>query len=249
MRPASTAADAGAYAFAQGRPSGTGAWIWPTGGRRYSAAYAQWSYTAPGTTRLLKAKVVLSYAARLLSHHCVRVAALVGGEQRDSVSCCKPPGPPAGEGNVEVNVGDPAQNPTATQLVLRIEGPCDKTNPTACEKTIPPASPEENGIRFKTVDMVLVDDDAPVAEPGGEWYDLGDQYVDGRHTHGLTLTATDAGAGVSRVALQEVGVGELAARDAPCDPHHRTAMLDARICPRSSSADVAVDALARRRQA
>lgn len=165
MRSDTTNPDAGAYSFAQGRPSGAGVWVWPTGGRKYAPAYAQWSYTAPGTTRLLKAKVTLSYTPRLLSHHCVRVAAFVGAEQRDSVSFCKPPGPPAGEGNVEVNIGDPASNPTSKQLVLRIEVPCDKNNAKACEKNIPTASVEQDGVRFKTIDMVLVDGDNPFSHP------------------------------------------------------------------------------------
>jgi len=231
-----------AYSFAQGRPSGAGVWVWPTGDRRYPPGWAQWSYTAPGTTRLLSAKVALSYTPRLLSHHCVRVAAYVGDEQRGGTVFCKPPGPPAGVGNVDVDLGDPAENPTAKQLVLRIEIPCKKNNDKACNKYIPAAPPEQNGVRFSTVDMVLVDDDKPVPAPAGEWWDLRDGYVNGQGTHGLTLAASDAGAGITRVAVEEVGVGELDAGVAPCDPTHHTPELDARICPQRFSADTTIDA-------
>jgi hypothetical protein len=242
MASGSSAADPAAYSFARGLPGAPGAWLWPTGGRRYSPAFAGYSYSAPGTTRILSAVVRLTYPPRLLSHHCVHVFLTDGALERDGKTFCKPPGPPAGEGAVEIALGDPAANPTAKQLALRLELPCAHSNRRACDKNIPVADPRQNGVRFERVDMTLVDDDRPVPMPAGDWFDLRGRYVNGMRRHNLTLAARDAGSGIARVAAEEIGVGELEARRAPCDPRHHTPALGTRICPASFSADVQVDA-------
>jgi hypothetical protein len=178
-------ADRSGYGFSQGSPSGAGLWLWPQGAQRYERGGAQWSYAAPGTTRILKATVRISYKPRLLSHHCVRASLSDGSDQRDSVVFCKPPGPPAGTGDVEIRLGDPAPNPTAGKLSVRIEVACAEPDPGACQKQIPASDAERAGLHTSLVDMTLVDDDDPTLYPGGVWYDLRDRYVDGRETHGL----------------------------------------------------------------
>jgi hypothetical protein len=110
------AADQAGYGFSQGRLSGSGLWLWPQGAQRYQPGGAQWSYTAPGTTRILRANVSISYKPKLLSHHCVRVTVDDGTDERDSVGFCKPPGPPAGTGEVEIRLGDLDTNPKARKL-------------------------------------------------------------------------------------------------------------------------------------
>lgn len=241
---ASTAPD-GAYTFARGLSAGPGLWVWPTGGRTYQPGAAEWRYRAPGTTRVLKATVQLAYPPRLLSHHCIGVVLRdAAGGERSATRFCKPPQPPKGNPAVlTLTLADPvAAAPTTKDVAVRLELPCDKPNPSACAKNVPSADPVKDGLQIRSVDMTLVDDDAPVPAPAGEWYDLRDRYVNGQRTHALTLAASDAGAGVRRVAAEEIGKGEIASASAPCDPTHRTAALDARICPASFSAPATVDA-------
>ena len=120
-----------------------------------------------------------------------------------------------------------------------------QTQPNAaggCPKHIPLARGIKDRLRVTTVDMVLVDDDAPGPAPAGEWYDLREQYVNGRHQHGLTVAASDAGSGVAHLGAEEIGAGVVAEADAPCDPHHHTTELGSRICPASYSFGTTVDA-------
>lgn len=93
---ATSATDAGAYSFARGLTAGPGLWLSPTGGRTYQPGFAEWNYTAPGTTRLLKSSIELAYNPRILSHHCVRAVLRTPAGERNSSTFCKPPAPPKG---------------------------------------------------------------------------------------------------------------------------------------------------------
>jgi hypothetical protein len=120
-----TSAGATGYSSAPGLPGRPGLWEWPSGRMRYSSGRAGWHYTAPGTTRILSAVADLRYDPRLLSQHCVHVALRdASGAIRDRKSFCRPPLPPRGTGKLTIGLGDPAANPTSTDLAVELELPC-----------------------------------------------------------------------------------------------------------------------------
>jgi hypothetical protein len=234
--------DRSLYSFAAGLPSGPGAWVWPSGGHTYPSGAAAWDYVAPGTTRALRATVQLAYPPRLLSHHCIAVSLFdAGGAERNATRFCRPPQPPTSNpAVVDLQIADRQTGSPATKRVsLRIELPCAKA--TGCTKTIPVADAVNDGLQIRSLDMTLVDDDAPVLRPSGAFWDLRDHYIDGKQTYPLTVAASDAGAGLTRTGFEEPAVGESYHYNPTCDPTHKTPALGARICPPDASTETVVD--------
>ena len=217
-----------------------GLWLWPLGGHKTydTKDYAQWTYTAPGTTRLESVQLSYEWPNKLLAHHCIDFGFLDGaGNVVTRQEACKPPP----QSPLTITLTDPSSNPTSKVLYFRIHVDCGGAS--SCSKTIPSKDPLKNGAyaRLLRADMTLVDDDDPVAWGSGAWFDLADDYTNGRSSYGLTLNASDAGSGMTRVWLEGTGTGEIASSPAPCDPTHHTESLDNRICPASYSADISVD--------
>jgi hypothetical protein len=234
---------AGAYGMQTNLGGQYGLWLWPVGGQSYSytqGQYAEWTYTAPGTTRLSSAALVLSYKNKLLAHHCIDVGfrdatgAVVTHDEH-----CIPVQPPDSQRQVNISLVDPSTNPTSKVLYFRIRVDCGGA--TTCSKNIPALDPLSTGgyARLLSADMTLVDDDQPNVFVDGE---LTQQvYVNGSRAYGLIVSASDAGSGVQR-AWAELGNGTVVASgNAPCDPTHNTPELDNRICPASWDFVTSVD--------
>src|SRR6266852_2558802 len=68
-----TAADD--YALKPAVRAKPGLWLWPLGGKKTyeTADYAEWTYTAPGTTRIETAHVSYAWNNKLLAHHCIDI--------------------------------------------------------------------------------------------------------------------------------------------------------------------------------
>jgi hypothetical protein len=244
-----SAPNRGDYGFARGRDAaGKGLWVWPTGeDRAYTPpTVAEWRYQAPGTTRTRKVDVELDYAPRLLSNHCVNLLLRdADGATLASTGFCNTPADHS-EGQrpiTHLSITDPGPGaPTAKQVAIGFSVKCDKPNPPDCTKVISNANADQDGVHIRKVDMTLVDDDNPVPTPSGQWFDLRDKYVNGEGQHPLTMAADDPGAGLTRVAVEEVGVGELDRASATCDPTHHTEALANRLCPGSFAAPTVIDA-------
>ena len=240
--------DPAAYAFAKGRAEGPGLWLWPTGEDRTYAppARAEWRYQAPGTTRALSVDVELDYAPRLLSNHCVNLILRdADGVTRASSGFCNTPGDHSNGARpiTHLSVADPSpDSPLAKQVAIGFSVKCDKPEPSECAKNISNANADQDGVHIRKVDMTLVDDDQPVPAPTGEWFDLRDKYVNGNATHGVTMAASDDGSGITRVGVEELGVGELDHRESFCDATHHTPELNNRLCPVSLSSPTTIDA-------
>jgi hypothetical protein len=234
---------AGAYGMQANLGSQHGAWLWPVGDRSYGPGYAEWTYSAPGTTRIAKASVSYAYRNKLLAHHCLRTGLRTADTSTTSFEHCKPIAPPDSQRDVSFDLADPAQNPTSKELYFRVAFPpcADSTSPS-CTKYIPALDPLSTGgyARLKRLDLTLVDDDKPVVTASARLWDLGYDYTRGGISP-LTVTASDGGAGISRIWVERVGVGEIAARTSPCDPTHRTTPLDNRICPATDVFTTSVD--------
>lgn len=225
-----------------------GLWLWPTGGRQayVPGDWAEWTYTAPGTTRLESATLSLSYANKLLAHHCVEIGfRAADGSTTDGRSFCGPVKPPDSQGLTTVQLEDPAANPSSKVLYVRIRVDCGGA--ATCARTIPALDPLANGafVRVTRVDMTLVDDDAPVVQPSGALWDVRDHFIDGTAAYGVTLSASDAGSGIATTTIAHASQyppasDTVASEAAPCDPLHTTPALDARICPQSFGWDTTV---------
>jgi hypothetical protein len=220
-----------------------GLWLWAKGGQHVYTQndYAEWTYTAPGTTRLSSTTLSFSYRNKLLSHHCIDIGyRTLAGDVITHQDFCQPAHPPDSQDLTSVQLTDPSANPTAKVLYLRIHVDCGGA-PT-CQKTIPQLDPLATGgfVRFLKVDSTLVDDDNPVAQPSGALWDIRDQYVDGTQTYDVTLGAADAGSGIvsstfTHASTYPPATDTIGTQNAPCDPQHNTPELDARICPASFS--------------
>jgi hypothetical protein len=223
----------GKYGFASALGGQYGLWLWPSGGDYTETHVAEWTYTAPGTTRISRVDLSFAYRNKLLAHHCLAVGLRVGSTIVTQSEWCKPVTPPDSQRDVQVALVDPSANPTAKVLFLRVRMDCK--NQTTCTKHIPTLDPLQNAgtARLKRVDMTLVDDDPPVVTASGPFFDLAHDYSNGRESYALTLSASDAGSGVDRAWAERLGNGEIAAAPAPCDPTHKTPALDNRICPES----------------
>jgi hypothetical protein len=220
-----------------------GLWLWAKGGQHVYTQndYAEWTYTAPGTTRLSSTTLSFSYRNKLLSHHCIDIGyRTLAGEVITHQDFCQPAHPPDSQDLTSVQLTDPSANPTSKVLYLRIHVDCGGA--MTCQKTIPQLDPLATGgfVRFLKVDSTLVDDDNPVAQPSGALWDIRDQYVDGTQAYDVTLGATDAGSGIvsstfTHASTYPPATDTIGTQNAPCDPLHNTLELDARICPQSFS--------------
>jgi hypothetical protein len=223
----------GKYGFAAALGGQQGLWLWPSGGDYTETHVAEWTYTAPGTTRISRVDLSFAYRNKLLAHHCLSVGLRVGTTVVTQNEWCKPVTPPDSQRDVQVTLVDPSTNPTSKVLFFRVRVDCK--DQATCSKHIPALDPLQTAptARLKRVDMTLVDDDLPVVTASGPFYDLAHDYINGRESYELTLSASDAGAGVDRSWAERLGNGEIAASAAPCDPTHNTPALDNRICPES----------------
>jgi hypothetical protein len=224
-----------------GRP---GLWLWPFGGRRtYQASdYAEWTYTAPGTTRLENAHLSYTWSNRLLGDFCIDIGLRTGdGTVVTHREACKA----TSQSQQDLTLSDPQANPTSTVVYVRIHANCGVA-PT-CVKTISSLDPLKSGpyLRVLNTEMALVDDDNPTLTPAGPLYDLHDTYINGHGTYSITVHADDAGSGVVGASLVRQGfsapTGTLSARFAPCDLTRRTPSLDARICPPTFEYQATID--------
>jgi hypothetical protein len=230
-----------------------GLWLWAKGGQHVytQTDYAEWTYTAPGTTRLLSTTLSFSYRNKLLAHHCIEVGyRTLNGVKVADQDFCQPAHPPDSQDLTNVRLADPSPgSPTAKVLFLRIHVDCGGA--ATCAKTIPTQDPLTNGnfVRFLSVDSTLVDDDLPVANPSGPLYDLRDHFIDGTQSYGVTLDATDAGSGIANSSFSHASTyppqtDPAVTQNAPCDPAHHTPDLDARICPPEFSWQTTADTTA-----
>jgi hypothetical protein len=217
-----------------------GLWLWPVGGHKaYNTGdYAEWTYTAPGTTRLSSAVLSYAWSNKLLAHHCIDIGFRDGsGNVITHQEACKPP--PQSPNTITLT--DPASNPVSTVLYFRIVVDCGGAQ--TCSKTIPSLDPLKNGAyaRLLKADLTLVDDDQPVPAGSGPFHDLDGLYIDGHQTYDLTVSAHDDGAGLVRLWAEVLNGATLASHDSPCDPTHHTDALDARICPSDDKFSTSVD--------
>src|SRR5439155_3947696 len=240
-----SSSQSGAYGMQSALGGNYGLWLWPVGGSSYSYSqgqYAEWTYTAPGTTRITNATLQFTYKNKLLAHHCIDVGFRdTNGVVVTHNEHCTPVQPPDSQRDVTISLVDPAANPTSTTLYFRIRVDCGGA--TTCSKNIPQLSPLSTGgyARATKVDMTLVDDDNPEAWASGSFYDLAGDYTNGSSRFDLTFGANDAGSGVQRVWVERIGAGVIASSNAPCDPTHHTDALDNRICPDQYSAGITID--------
>jgi hypothetical protein len=235
----------GAYGVQAALGGQYGLWLWPVGGTSYSYVngnYAEWTYAAPGTTRIQNATIKFTYRNKLLAHHCIDIGFRnASGAVVTHNEHCKPVSPPDSQRGVTVSLVDPSSTPSSAVLYIRIRVDCGGA--ASCSKNIPQHDPLVNGayVRATSVDMTLTDGDLPVVTASDRFWDLGDQYSNGRSTYPLTVAASDAGSGIVRNWVERVGAGALAAANAPCDPTHHTDALDNRICPPSFSFSPTID--------
>ena len=236
---------AGAYGMQTALGGQYGLWLWPTGGGSYSYTggnYAEWTYAAPGTTRLSNATLQFTYRNKLLAHHCIDIGfRTAAGTVVTHNEHCKPVSPPDSQRQVTVSLVDPSANPTSKLLYFRIRVDCGGA--TSCSKNIPQLDPLATGgyARMLEADMTLVDDDAPAIAATGPFRDLDGTYVNGQGAYDLTPTGQDAGSGILQVWADQLGAGRLVTASAPCDPTHMTPALDNRICPPSYAVTTAID--------
>ena len=105
-----------------------GLWLWPVGGSSYSYSqgqYAEWMYTAPGTTRITNATLQFTYKNKLLAQHSIDVGFRdTNGVVVTHNEHCTPVQPPDSQRDVTISLVDPAANPTSTTLYFRIRVDC-----------------------------------------------------------------------------------------------------------------------------
>ena len=243
-RPQTLAGDPFAYSFAEGLAGRPGLWLWLTGDREYRPGAGEFVFHAPGTTRIASAALRVSYRDKLFAHHCLELGLRVGSATQAADRHCKPPEDPASVDRYDVSLADPSDRPTSKEAYLRVEMPvCSNPADTPCSKHIPALDPVRNGpmARLDQVDMVLVDDDVPVVLASGSLADLAGLYIDGSAEYAATVSASDAGAGISTTRLELVGERSLGDRAASCDPTHHTASLGGAICPPEDSHEFGLD--------
>jgi hypothetical protein len=239
------------YGLASALGGQYGVWLWPKGGQHvYTPGdYAEWTYTAPGTTRLERTSLSFSYRNKLLAHHCIEIGfRTLEGVTTASEVYCQPVHPPESQDLTNVQLEDPSRNPTSKVLYVRIRVDCGGAS--TCAKTIPGLDPLSTGayLRVRKVDMTLVDDDKPSVQPSGPLWDIRDHFIDGTQTYEVTLGATDGGSGIASSSLVHMSpyppsTDTIGTQKAPCDPRHDTLPLDARICPAAFSWHTSVPTL------
>ena len=226
-----------------------GLWLWPVGGQQYTPNYAEWTYTAPGTTRISTVNLTFAYRNKFLAHHCLQVGLrTLDGTIVSQDTWCKPALPPDSQRDVQVKLADPKNDPSAKVLFFRVEFPaCADPSSSSCSKYIPQLDPLTTGAnaRLKLADMILVDDDNPLIQPTGPLWDIRDHFIDGTQTYPVTLGSAELGSGIvsstlSHASTYPPATGSLGAQNAPCDAAHNTPPLDNRICPATFSWDTSV---------
>lgn len=189
------------YQTTQGLGGQPGLWIWPVGSPaasgKYPPGYAEYYFRAPGSTRIARASLDVSFRPALYSHHCTDIGLRSDTAVRMNFRDCPPPNP----GNSNTQTGgpvhtrnialfDPQASPTAKEAFVKLEMPtCNSGDPQACSKDIPANDPQGNGyfLRTNRVAMTLVDDDLPVVTLSNSLWDKRDGYVNGSHTLPLTV--------------------------------------------------------------
>lgn len=128
--------------------------------------------------------------------------------------------------------------PTTTFTYSSPTSPCQSTN-FDYKKTVV-HRPDNSTTTYCANDhaQITYDTDNPTASPSGEWHDLAGGVVNGRGQRSITLSGTDAGAGVKTMALEEVGGATLASTTLPCDPRNAT---NPTACPHTSTAVATFD--------
>lgn len=237
----SSSAPPGAYGIATNLGGNFGLWLWPAGGDYLGTYEAEWTYTAPGTTRIQRLTLAFAYRNKLLAHHCITVGLRTDSSVVTQTEWCKPVKPPDSQREVNVVFADPGANPTSKTLFFKIRMDCKDA--ASCVKHIPALDPLATAgfARLKLVDMTLVDDDLPNVTPSGSFWELDGNYSNGRVSYDLTVDAADAGAGITRSWVERLGAGTLFSSSAPCDPTHHTEVLDSRICPPGHSFTTMID--------
>jgi hypothetical protein len=230
-----SSSQAGAYGMQSALGNNYGLWLWPVGGSSYSYStgqYAEWTFTAPGTTRLASATVNFTYKNKLLAHHCIDVGFRdANGSVITHNEHCTPVQPPDSQRSVTVSLVDPSANPTSITLYFRIRVDCGGA--ATCSKNIPQLDPLSTGgyARMTKADMTLVDDDVPTVIPSGTLYALDGDYTNGTGSYDLGLFANDPGSGVQRGWTDASTGATVSTMNNGCDPTHHTDALDDRICP------------------
>ena len=226
-----------------------GLWLWPVGGQQYTPNYAEWTYTAPGTTRISTVNLTFAYRNKFLAHHCLEVGLrTLDGTIVSQNKWCKPALPPDSQRDVQVKLADPNNEPTAKVLFFRVEFPaCPDPSSPSCSKYIPQLDPLTTGAnaRLKLADMIVVDDDNPLIQPTRPLWDIRDHFIDGTQTYAVTLGSAELGSGIvsstfSHTSTYPPATESLGAQNAPCDAAHNTPPLDNRICPATFSWDTSV---------
>jgi YD repeat-containing protein len=124
--------------------------------------------------------------------------------------------------------------PTTTFAYSAPTTPCQSTNFDFAKTVV--NRPDATSTTYCANDhaQITYDTDNPTtATPSGEWYDLHDQYTQGTGTHSITFTGADKGAGVKKMALEQVGGSEIASTTLPCDPRNATNPI---ACPHAATA-------------
>ena len=129
--------------------------------------------------------------------------------------------------------------PTTTFTYSSPTSPCQSTNFDYIKTVVHRPDNSTTTYCANDHDQITYDTDNPTAAtPSGEWYDLRDDYTQGTGTHSITLAGADAGAGVKKLALEEVGGAEIAAVTLPCDPRNR---MTPTACPHTVTRAVTFD--------
>jgi YD repeat-containing protein len=129
--------------------------------------------------------------------------------------------------------------PTTTFTYSAPTAPCQSTNFDYAKTVV--QRPDSTSTTYCANDhaQVTYDTDNPtVATPSGEWYGLAGGYTEGTGSHSITVAGADAGAGVKKLSLEEVGGPEVASSTIACDPRNAT---NPTACPHATSATVTFD--------
>jgi YD repeat-containing protein len=140
-----------------------------------------------------------------------------------------------------IRTNNPAHTtgPTTTFTYSSPTTPCQSTNFDFTKTVV--SRPDGSSTTYCANDhaQITYDTDNPTtATPSGEWYDLHDQYTQGTGTHSITLAGADAGSGVKKMALEEVGGAEIASSTLLCDPRNA---LNPTACPHTATASASFD--------
>jgi len=95
----------------------------------------------------------------------------------------------------------------------------DRYGVQAIDRVDRPSSPTAEGAyNFFLTPAIKVDRTPPTVTPSGQLFDLHDQYINGQGTRALTITASDALAGIASLDLEDIGHGIIAHQTIACTP-------------------------------